>query len=373
MSSDSDIVALIAAIYEAGMDFSLWPDALGRIATAFGAPSAGMARQGETLAECWGISSGIQPAAIKSYVEYYHGVNPIWQRVPNTPAGTVQADAMVIPRRELERTEFFNDYLLPQRIGGLLNSVVLVEEGRQTVVTMHGQRQFDDDDIALYKLITPHLQRAVQINLKSAQAEINHAASIEVLNRLPEGVLFVDVNATVIFANSIGESLFLAETGLRRRDGILQSNVHSETLALHAIISKCGDRGSVQSSGGILSFSRGAGRSPLSLMIAPIPHGAPDWLIGKWPVAVIFVNDPERTPKPASRQLTEQFGLTRAEAAFAIEILNGDGIQAAADRLSISRATARTHLARVFDKTGVRRQSELVRLLMSAKLSMRLD
>jgi DNA-binding CsgD family transcriptional regulator len=42
----------------------------------------------------------------------------------------------------------------------------------------------------------------------------------------------------------------------------------------------------------------------------------------------------------------------------------GDGIQAGADRLSISRAIARTHLSRVFQKTGTGRQAELVRLLM---------
>jgi DNA-binding CsgD family transcriptional regulator len=371
MSSESDLVALIAAIYEAGMDFNLWPDTLERIAAAFGAPSAGMARQGKTWADCWGFSSGVQPAAMKSYVEYYHGVNPIWQRVPHTPAGTVQADTMVMPRRELERTEFFNDYLVPQRIAGMLNSVILVEDGRQTVVTMHGRRQFDVDDVARYKLITPHLQRAVQINLKSAQMQINHAASREALDRLDEGVLFVDVNGSVLLANRIAESLFKAEAGLRQRDGILQGNVRSETLALHALFAKCGERGAIPSSGGNLSLSRGVGRSPLVLMIAPILHPAPDWLIGNKPVAIIFVNDPERTTKPAARQLTEQFGLTRAEAAFAIEILNGDGIQAAADRLSITRATARTHLARVFDKTGVRRQSQLVRLLMSANRSNR--
>lgn len=57
--------------------------------------------------------------------------------------------------------------------------------------------------------------------------------------------------------------------------------------------------------------------------------------------------------------------MTPAEAGCAVEILKGDGIQAAADRLSISQATARTHLSRIFDKTGVRRQAELVRLLIS--------
>jgi DNA-binding CsgD family transcriptional regulator len=41
----------------------------------------------------------------------------------------------------------------------------------------------------------------------------------------------------------------------------------------------------------------------------------------------------------------------------------GDGIQACADRLGITRATARTHLAHIFRKTGTNRQAELVRLL----------
>jgi DNA-binding CsgD family transcriptional regulator len=84
-------------------------------------------------------------------------------------------------------------------------------------------------------------------------------------------------------------------------------------------------------------------------------------------MAVIFVNDPDKNTKPTVVQLREKFGMTPAEAGFAGEILKGDGIQAAADRLSISRATARTHLSRIFDKTGTRRQAELVRLLISTK------
>jgi DNA-binding CsgD family transcriptional regulator len=56
-------------------------------------------------------------------------------------------------------------------------------------------------------------------------------------------------------------------------------------------------------------------------------------------------------------------GLTPAETAFAIEIVKGDGIQASADRLGITRATARTHLSHIFRKTNTSRQAELVRLL----------
>ena len=89
-------------------------------------------------------------------------------------------------------------------------------------------------------------------------------------------------------------------------------------------------------------------------------------------MAIILVNDPDKNSKPDAAQLREKFGLTPAEAAFAVEISTGDGIQAAADRLSISRATARTHLSRIFDKTGSRRQAELVRVLISTRPSLRI-
>jgi DNA-binding CsgD family transcriptional regulator len=62
--------------------------------------------------------------------------------------------------------------------------------------------------------------------------------------------------------------------------------------------------------------------------------------------------------------LRSRFGLTCAEANLAIEITRGDGRKAAAARLGIAVTTARTHLTHIFEKTGVRRQAELVRLVL---------
>ncbi len=79
------------------------------------------------------------------------------------------------------------------------------------------------------------------------------------------------------------------------------------------------------------------------------------------PVAIILVSDPERQRRFLVRRLQERFDLTAAEAYLAIEIVKGDGREAAAVRLGISAGTARIHLQRVFHKTGVHRQAELVR------------
>ena len=84
------------------------------------------------------------------------------------------------------------------------------------------------------------------------------------------------------------------------------------------------------------------------------------------PWAILFVNDPARDVAVRSDHLRDEFGLTRAEAALALEILAGQGLQVAAGRLQITLTTARTHLAHIFEKTGTRRQAEVVRLILQS-------
>jgi DNA-binding CsgD family transcriptional regulator len=57
------------------------------------------------------------------------------------------------------------------------------------------------------------------------------------------------------------------------------------------------------------------------------------------------------------------FGLTAAECRLLRLLFDGISLGGAAQFLGIARTTARTHLQRIFDKTGSRRQSDLVRLV----------
>jgi DNA-binding CsgD family transcriptional regulator len=61
------------------------------------------------------------------------------------------------------------------------------------------------------------------------------------------------------------------------------------------------------------------------------------------------------------------FGLTRAEHRLLKLLFDGMSLASAATSLGVARTTARTHLQRIFDKTGSRRQSDLVRLVALAQ------
>ena len=82
------------------------------------------------------------------------------------------------------------------------------------------------------------------------------------------------------------------------------------------------------------------------------------------PLALLVVTDPAQERVARKEQLRRRFGLTPAEADVAMEIAQGDGREAAAARLGIAVSTARMHLTRIFEKTGARRQAELVRVIL---------
>lgn len=59
------------------------------------------------------------------------------------------------------------------------------------------------------------------------------------------------------------------------------------------------------------------------------------------------------------------YGLSDGQLSLALRIVSGDSLGAAADSLGISINTVRTHLSRIYAKTGVSSQTALVRVLLS--------
>lgn len=78
---------------------------------------------------------------------------------------------------------------------------------------------------------------------------------------------------------------------------------------------------------------------------------------------VLTVDDPESAMERNVAQVSEACGLTPTEERMLALIVEGLDTIVAARRLGIAPTTARTHLQRLFTKTGTARQSELVRFV----------
>ena len=120
----------------------------------------------------------------------------------------------------------------------------------------------------------------------------------------------------------------------------------------------------VDEAGGLLLVPRSWPLRPLTLTVTPLVASRRKGSVMPGvtrPAALLLVHDPDRTvPLPAER-LCRVFGLTPAEAKLAAALAGGSTLGQYADRASIKIGTARWYLKQVLAKTGVHRQSELVR------------
>jgi len=82
-------------------------------------------------------------------------------------------------------------------------------------------------------------------------------------------------------------------------------------------------------------------------------------------VRAIFVVEPRERRFPTADVLREMYGLTAAEATTALALARGATLREIAGELHRGVETVRAHLKRAFEKTGARRQSELVALVLS--------
>ncbi len=88
------------------------------------------------------------------------------------------------------------------------------------------------------------------------------------------------------------------------------------------------------------------------------------WAVLKDGKLLITFDDADRLDRELSGA-ARLYGLSDVQERLARQIIEGHDLTSAADALGISPNTAKTHLRRIFDKTGVRTQPALVRLLLS--------
>jgi DNA-binding CsgD family transcriptional regulator len=189
---------------------------------------------------------------------------------------------------------------------------------------------------------------------------------------LRDGVVIVDNRLGIMFANRTAEELLAEGDGLYRDGDCIAAGMSDGTATLRRLIAGGSNGNGLPGTGGRCTLTRCKGQAPLSVLAVPI-RGETSWIAPRRPAAVLFVTDPDCDARARAEALRRRFGLTRAETSFFGEIVKGDGIQAAADRLGVSLATARTHLRHVFEKTGTQRQAELVGLATLSQPMLRED
>jgi DNA-binding CsgD family transcriptional regulator/PAS domain-containing protein len=361
----------VGKVYAAVLDSAEWEGAISTVGRLVGANSGLLQVTGIPGAQVGYVGFGIDPERGRTYVEHFAAVDLYLPAArAKVKPGDVIWEYEVIPPDELPGTEIFEDYLRPQGLFGMGQSLggILENDSRGLAfvqfVNRTRKRCLATSAQETLELLLPHIRRAALIQARIGEARLAEAT----LERLPMGVVLLDSSGRVLRLNKAATETLSARDGLEmRRDGL-----HAADRKIHAALQRMIAHTAVPAPGngapgGTLAIQRPSGRRPLSLVAVPIPPAATLFspLLGT--AIILFISDPQAEPPAAPAEaLSALYGLTPAEARTALLVAEGRAPKDVAEKLGVSIHTVRTVLKRVFAKMGVERQAALARLVTLA-------
>lgn len=368
----SAIVAAVGELYESVIDEERWFPAMQGIHRVVGGHGAfHIIADASTGAVARSEQVGVDPVVNELYLQYYAGKEV---RIPPALAhgvGKVVTEGTLLERKAYEGSEIYNDLLLPYDIPHIMAvwlqrtshscQAFIIEAGRH-----HGP--FQADALEKFSAVAPHLIRAAHLREALVMARRERDVRMDVLDRLPLGVVFVAETGSLIAASAYAETILREGNGLR----VLRTRLHAELpeddRRLQQGLFRACARSDSSPPGATLAIRRRPPMSALSVIIVPISR-TPVLTITPQPAAMLTVTDPDRTPQACAEVIRDAFGLTEAESRLAAALGAGASLREAADSFGKSIHTCRAQLKSIYAKTGCRSQTELTRKLLLAAIA----
>jgi len=164
MLDEERFADLIGHTYDAALGQEDWSVMLDRLLGVIGGVCASLTHHGGSKAGTVGV--GFDPDSFRLYDTYYHWVDPVLpalRRLPPLPSGSAFDDHGLVPRQDLERSEFYNDFLTRWGLNACLFWHWEQPQGRAvTLKIVRSRRQpfFGDEETRLLRSLAPHLGRA---------------------------------------------------------------------------------------------------------------------------------------------------------------------------------------------------------------------
>jgi DNA-binding CsgD family transcriptional regulator len=364
VSSTGELSDLIPAIYDAGIEPEHWPRVLERIAELFCASYGGMA-VGDPAQRLEQIGSlGSDPSFSRSYGAHYGRMDPIVPLVVAAPVGTMLTDTMVMSQASMDRNEFYQDWVRPQKLRSVLVSNLTHESANVGVAILSRTQEegdFQQHDLDFLAALVPHLQRATRMHLRLTGLRAERNTTMAALDQFVHGILVINQSHQILLANRVAEEILAQADGIGSGRLGLYTATAAQTNELRRLVAQAVGAERRTAVGGALLVDRPSMKRPYQLLVSPLSADI-GWVGMSWqtPAVLVLIIDPARAPVTLERRLRALFKLTAAEARVAREVATGAGLVGVAEALGILASTARTHLHRVFEKTETKRQAELV-------------
>ena len=223
------------------------------------------------------------------------------------------------------------------------------------------------DQIRTIRRLAPHLRQFARVRRAMADARALGASLAKLLENRRSGVIQLDRRGRILEANDRARAVLAKRDGLRDDGGVLSAGTRAEDAELKGLLGQALPAYGAQGAGGSMKITRGEAGTPLVLEVHPVQMTRKDsrsWEVG----ALVLVVDPITRPRVDPRLPAMVWGLTPTESRVAVALATGQTAAGVAGELGCAESTVRTHVKRVYRKVGVRKQTELIRRVLSLEV-----
>ncbi|MDO8465155.1 MAG: helix-turn-helix transcriptional regulator [Gallionella sp.] len=364
----TQIAPLLPAIYEAATNPARWPDAFAQIVSLLGG-HCGLIFSHQATPEQRGVWVPYRITAedFRPYVERYHAYDVWMQRGHElgvfVPGNVVTGDDL-LPRKEFLASVFYREFLAFADIHDLCCGV-LHDGSEPDIPIVHiaiyrplAMPLFGETEKALLAALIPHLREATRIGFRIGALEQRAGMMQAAVETISPPLLLLDKQGTVVFSNDKAKEFLAMNDMLRVEGGRLIVN-SGQQARLDALLKDFRTKET------LFGITRPSEKHNIWLIRIPVPpeeNTPPD---ARRPAIALMIHDSASFEKIDLNGFAKVHNLTPAETRIMNLLLEHASLPPIAQELNVSLHTVRSQLRTVREKTGARRQAELVRMLMS--------
>jgi len=366
MGDDHQFTRLIAGIYDAALDATRWPRVLASIADYVDGRVVGLLAKdpvGKQVKAHW--HAGGDPHYMRLYAETYSRLGPI----ATSPLGEIEQIVSVpeiVPYEEFVRGRYYREWAEPQGWVDIAMAVIDKSANGTACLTISRDEEAGMVDATMRErlaLVVPHVRRAVLIGKAIAFKQSEAEAFADVLDGLSASVFLVDPNGRILHANDAGENTLRGGDFLRSVGGRLVASDPQIDHGLRETVAAAasGDR-EIGSRGIAVPVSTRDGERYVAHVL-PLASGERHRAGPPAATAALFVRKAALERAMPPEVIGKTYNLTPAELRVLLGIVDIGGVPEIATAFGVAETTVKTHLGRLFEKTGTGRQADLVKLV----------
>ena len=317
------------------------------------------------------LSSKYDPKFISSYDSYYAEKN-LW-----VPGFFEQNTGFAIPseimcsREVFEKSEFYNDWILPQEdiiAGG--GAILFKEDNRMFILGGNIRRKdehLETDWLKTVNLITPHLQNAIEINRVIARQKIGATVQASGTDTSSAAIFVVNNFGKIVFSNQTAQTLIclgeVVRTDISAR--LLFSDGDANSTFKRVIHSLNLMNSDVSSSFDVMRLKNNSRYSCRTARFNTRDHDISPFgiIFGiNQPCVLLTISKVEKRIAIKS-QMVSRFGITQTEAEVVLNLVRGLSPREISERREVSIYTIRNQIKSAMSKMNVHRQIDLAKLI----------